>query len=770
MRRPTLRAARAAILRTAWLAAFLLAGRAPASAQQGDGVLSGRVVEAGTGSPIRGASVEAAGPGVRAVSDPAGRFVLRGLEGGGRVVVRASSPGFAPLDTAIVVRGSETVLVLALRPVVVALDPVTVRAESRGAAAERALYEQEVVPGLVGISAQEIRSIPALGETDVLRAMQALPGVVTLNDLSAELHVRGGSSDQNLFLLDGARVFAPYHLFGLFGAFNSDAIARAEFFRGAFPARYGGALSSVVELEQRGGADERVRLDGGVGLLGARMTAAGALPWAQGRWMVGGRRSHADVAMEQIAGDTFPYAFHDLQGRVSLAPGADHRLRASWFTSADRYRMFFGGGADDLHSRWRNGVGSLGWDWAADGRSASVTAWHSRYSGSLIVGSGANAPATDNRVAISGLRAEFRREWGENALRAGTEFEAGNVEIAGSDSTGSYVTGRVDDAHLVPAAYLEGDRRFGRLRVTPGLRVALDGRTRAMLVEPRVAARYHLSDDLAITVGAGRAHQVLTSLRDERFVLPGPPLWVRLPEGAAASRTDGVSAALEGWRGGGWSYRVEAYARRFEGVARWMPTGSRDLSGIEFDDGHAEGVELFARRHEGRVTGWATYAFSRTQLGDESTGRAYEPAWDRRHSAEATLAWQATSYLTLSGRSSYGSGLPFWPFAGYVNAPRLVPVLGRTKETRLVPEWSDVQMRYPAYFRMDLAARASFRFRRLGIEPVLSLQNVTARPNVLYYRLDAVGTPGQGERPTRLAPVAPFPIPVIPSLGIDVHF
>ena len=140
-----------------------------------------------------------------------------------------------------------------------------------------------------------------------------------------------------------------------------------------------------------------------------------------------------------------------------------------------------------------------------------------------------------------------------------------------------------------------------------------------------------------------------------------------------------------------------------------------------------------------------------------------------RHSAEATAAFQLSAHISLSARTAYGSGLPFWPFAGYVNVPRLIPIQGRTKEIKRVPTWGDTQMRYPARFRTDVAARGSFRFRRLGIEPVLSIQNVTAYPNVLYYRLQG----GQQERngpPAELVPQTPFSLPFIPSLGIDVHF
>lgn len=740
-----------------------------------DADIQGRVRAASSGDPVAHATVRL--PELRRTvsTDGDGNFVIRGVPDG-RWRVQASALGYHPTEAVVRVAGTATVRIdFDLETAPVALTPVEARgrrgqapaAEGHGAAAERALYEQEVVPGVVGVSAQEIRSVPALGETDVLRALQALPGVVTLNDLSAELHVRGGASDQNLFLLDGARVFAPYHLFGLFGAFNSDAIARAEFFRGAFPARYGGALSSVVELEQRGGAEAGTRVDGGVGMLGARVTAAGALPWARGRWLLAGRRSHADVVVRQMTRDTFPYSFHDLQGRLSLDPAPGHQVRTSWFASADRYRMFLDGESTDLHSRWKNAVGSAAWDWSGGGgRSASVTAWHSRYSGSLVIGAGPAAAATDNRIAISGLRAEFRREGARTDLRAGVEVEGGRVEIAGTDSIASYVAGGTAATHFLPAAYLEADHRLGRLRLTPGMRLAHDGRGGELLVEPRLAARFSISEDLAVTVGAARAHQVLASLRDERFVLPGPPLWVRLPAHAPASRTDGVSAALEGWRGGAWSYRVEAYARRFEGVARWMPAGSRQLSTMEFVDGGASGLELFARRHEGRLSGWASYAYSRARLRAGQPARPYEPAWDRRHSAEAVLSWQARSNVVFSGRSTYGSGLPFWPFIGYVNSPRFDPMRGQPDERKVVPDWADTQMRYPDYFRMDLAARATFRVRGVRVEPVLSVQNVTARPNVLYYDL----VPQGSAAPMQLVPKAPFPLPAIPSLGIDVHF
>jgi hypothetical protein len=209
--------------------------------QSGGEFLAGRVVDRNTGAPLAGAVVELPDTeGLRVWTDTAGHFHLPGVSG--TVRVRVWRLDYEPLDTLITVPTHQSEITLALSQRPIPLRGLTVRSEAErsSAEAERALFDREVLPGAVGISRREIREIPALGEPDLLRALQALPGVVALNDLSAQLHVWGGAPDQNLVLLDGARIFAPYHMFGIFGAFNTDAVERVEFFRTVLPARRGG--------------------------------------------------------------------------------------------------------------------------------------------------------------------------------------------------------------------------------------------------------------------------------------------------------------------------------------------------------------------------------------------------------------------------------------------------------------------------------------------------------------------------------------------------
>lgn len=743
----------------------------------GSGSIEGAVRDEQSKEPISTATVSIPELGRTVVTNSRGTFVLRGVPAG-RWRIEARALGYQPHSLTISSPASGVVrLDFELSPQPIELRPLTVRTQRAhawgkgGPDVERALFDREVMPGAVGVSQEEIRSIPAFVEPDVLRSLQALPGVVRRNDLSAQLHVYGGGPDQNLFLLDGARVIAPYHMFGMFGGFNPDAVSRVEFFRGALPARHGGALSSVIEVEQREG-DGSPRFDAGIGLLAARLTAAGSLPRIRGGWLISGRRTHLD-AVAELTGNDFPYAFHDLQGGVNLSPGGGHDFRASFFTSADRFRMFFGGGGDDLHARWSNNVASLRWSWTRGGRwSAGATIWGSGYVGHLVAGDSATADVVTSRVGLGGLRLEAARQGEDTGFRFGLDAELGRVTLLGGTEPGSYVVGTTRNGYFLPAAYAEAERWLGPVRLMVGLRGMHRSGAGQVLLEPRAAARLHFTDDIVFTIGAGRTHQILSSIQDDRHVLPGTSLWTVRPDPAPVSRSDGVTAGLEAWLGREWSISAASYARSFNDVPRWRPIGSREISELAYDDGSAIGVELSARRHAGRITGWLGYGFARVQHEEEGSGRNYEPPWDRRHSLESTVFIRLWEHLSLSNQLVYGSGLPFWPFQGYVSTPRFTPLVPsrQTPPLEQAPLWGDEQMRYPDYFRVDLGIRSSFRIRGVEVEPFASVLNVTGRPNVLYYELrgtEGGQTTGGG---AVLEPVNPFPLTRIPSLGVDVHF
>ncbi|MEJ2184451.1 MAG: TonB-dependent receptor plug domain-containing protein [Gemmatimonadota bacterium] len=726
------------------------------------------VVDRESGLPVSLASVR--GMGVTRDTDREGVVLLPLVRGMQRIAV--SRIGFAPADTVVPVEGPVAIrIVLAPRPL--DIGPLTVRAQRSegGPARERALFHREPVPGLVGISRTELRELPLLGEADVLRALQSLPGVASANDLSARLHVNGGAPDQNVYLLDGARVFAPYHMFGIFGSFNADAVGRAEVYRGSLPARYGGALSSVVDVEQRAGSEEGVEGAGGLGMLGMRLLLAGPTPVFDGSWMVAARRTHADLVLDRHSERGFPYAFWDAHGQVTLRPHPDHRVRLSVFGSEDRFRMFLETVIDNMLSRWSSGVASVQWDWTPGaGLGSRTVVWGSRYDSSLGFGSFLDRPTSRDEVAVGGAKTVFSRQGQQGGFQAGLEVEDGRVDLIGGQQAGGLFMGSATTREQTAAAFIDVERWVGPLRLSPGLRVEwFNGQ--AVRFAPRLFGRLHLSGDIALTAGLTRSHQVLSTLRDDRFSLPGPPFWFAQGREMPVSRSDAATLALEGWLGRAWSFDVSLFGRALHDIARWRPEEVRTLAGLSFDDGHATGLSVSLRRHTGRITGWIAYDLSRVKFKERESGQDYSPPWEHRQTFRTALSVRVRRDANISAQAAYSTGAPFWPPNGEVPMWQFDPIRGVFGGTDPRPTWSTGQMRLPDYFRLDIAVRWPFRLGAMNLEPYLSLLNVTGRQNVLYYTL--VSDMWQSPRNYRaqLRPNLQLPIPMaFPSVGVDIRF
>lgn len=730
---------------------------APLQAQRLPPRLSGRVEDAITHQPVASVDVYSSGS-IVATTDSSGAFSLPATHRP-PLRLRFVRLGYELRDST--VTDASTPLLVMLVPAPLGVGSVSVErgAERSPAAEERQRFEREVIPRVVGIARAEIRALPAVGEPDVLRVLQALPGVVPVNDFATQLHVHGGGPDQNLFLLDGARVFAPYHLFGLAGACNPDAVRRVELFAGAVPARRGGALSSVVEVQQRDGVADSVFVEGGLSLVGVRAAVGGPTPAVAGTWMMAGRRSHVDLAK-----GGFPYSFSDFEGRVSLTPTEADRLGVSWFLSSDRFRWFVSSFGEGLHSRWSNAAGSAEWRRAlAGGWSTLLGTWSSGYFGSIAVGDGDELPTSEARVRELGLRVEARREAKATSLRVGGELVRDRVELEGAQHAGGYLVGRSTGSSLTATGYVELDQRLGAVRLAPGLRVSHEVETRRNFIEPRVGLRMYLARSLSLTVGYNRTYQILSTLRDDRYLVPGAPLWFLRRGNDPASRADGATGELSWWLGTRYSVVASAYVRSYKAIPRWRPSGRRDLTELAYDDGSSRGLDLFVRRHSGRITGWLGYTWGEVRLDEAESGATYAPGWDRRRAVDASVAFQASPRLTLSSHLALGSGLPFWPATGAFDGYRLDTPQRRLAPGSAFPVWADEQARLPDYLRLDIGARYRFRAGSLDLEPFASVLNATNHYNVLFYR---VGT-DPAER-ARLYPENQ--LPWLPVLGLDVRF
>lgn len=737
-------------------------------------VLTGLVLESGTTEGVPSVNVVVSPWQATTSSDRSGAFQVT-LPGPGRVSLHLSRLGYQPGDTTLVIAG-DTSVVVALVPRPIELGTLAASGlRTRYARSGRELFEAEVQTGVVGMSRAEVAAVPAFGEVDVLRALQALPGVVPVNDMAATLHVMGGGPDQNVFLWDGARVYAPYHMFGILGAFPAAAVDGVEFYRGALPARYADGLSSVVDIHQ-GRAEDGFFADGSAGLIAAGLTAGGPLPVGDGGWMIGGRRTHAHDMLLDLTGREFPLAFHDAHGQVRWAPSAAHHVQASFLTTFDRFASGIDervqAGELDLRTRWSNRVASASWDWLGSRWAGRLRASWSEYGGEIEVGDYRGDYLTTDSLRIGEVEVELGRELEMGTLQMGAGVQHGNVGLVGSeDGAGGYIDGERRGAVAVVGTFAQLAIVRGRFQFVPALRVDTDLRRKEVHVQPRFSARFSVNENLSGTVGIGRNVQRLQTIYDARTVLPGAPLWIALADDEPVAIADGVSVQLDWWSGRMWSFDAGGYVRRLRNVPAWFPEGSRTLEALRFDDGRAAGIQFSARRHGERLSGWLAYGLATVDHRDEEAEAWYHPPWDRRHSLDAAVFSRLPWGAELSARISYGTGTPFWPFAGHQVIARLSTLHGQLmwEYNDLAPYWSDTQMRMPAYFRLDLGARWEFRVRNLRFEPFANILNVTGRPNVLYYRAYNDPAAGFQERP-QLVPVTSSQADVIPSFGINVFF
>ena len=818
--------ARRALRRAAgWIALLAALALPAAAAAQQAGALSGRVLSP-AGEPLQDASVSATpaggGRARRTTTDASGAFRFTGLAPG-RWTLRATRISFAPASAeAVVAAGGEARVELRLAEQAFVLDPVEVNSR-RDAQRERTRFETEAGTTTRVLSGDEIKGIPGLGEADVLRAIEVLPGVVSTSDFSSAFNVRGGSSDQNLILLDGFPIFNPFHLGGLFSVFNADVIARAELLSGGFGAEYGGRVSSVLTVESDA-AGGPFGVETGVSVLASRLAVHAGLPRGAGRmlggeggsWYLSGRRSYFDALLRPVT--DFPYHLTDLQAGATIETAGGGRLQVVGYLGEDVLDLSDfdpPGDEDDEESilrvrwNWGNDVAGLRWTQPLGAWLAETRLGFSRYAESVRFPDFDDTRFTSS-VQETALRSDFTRQVGRT-LTAQTGGELTRMAYRNVADAGGTTFFADDRDGLFAAAY-------GQLRwqpsaawiVEPGLRMdvarsnagacasgdfqpvdpdpidvpARPNRT-CLLLSPRVAVKRFLGPrrDAAVKVAAGRYVQFLHSLRDENLPLSNDT-WVLADENVPPVMSDQVQVGVEKYWGEAWYASAEAYYRRYDGVTDFNPAENPNDPGDDLlqGDGDSYGVDFLVRRSTGRLTGWATVGLLRAErtfpdplaAGIDGVPQTvtFSPIFDRRVDVDLVLQYRLPAALELGARWNFGSGTPFTrPVAQVVGFEtdianggyRLPRAIGDDPDVPLFVVLGDRNReRYPAYHRLDLTLRRPYVRRWGTFTPYLQVLNVYNQKNVLFYFHHYDVTP-----PTRSG-ISMFPF--LPSIGVEASF
>ncbi|MGY8777083.1 MAG: TonB-dependent receptor [Longimicrobiales bacterium] len=710
----------------------------------------------------------------------------------GSYQVRVRGLGYAEYAEIIDVGLSATIeLDLQLEQRALQLEGLSVEAER---SRERERFEEIGGATVRELNLDQVRMIPGVAEPDPVRAIEVLPGVVSTSDYSASFHVRGGSQDQNLILLDGIPMFSPFHLGGLFSVFNADMIDRVELQSGGFPAEHGGRVSSVLDIESdagRGGFG----VDAAVSLLSTRVAAGGkvsegvanALGQESIRYKVSARRSYFDILFKPVF--DFPYNLTDVQTFVEGWTKRGDRLTFTGYTGRDVFDLASVDSGFPLRVDWDWGNDAIGFGWTRPrrgGGSLDVRTNFSRFKTGLVF---PDFGDTDFRSQIQQAQVRVDLDtrptphWavqvGGAAERLSYEnsFITGGTKFGGGLGTGSLYGAYAQARWTKPRAWLlEIGARADGFR--PGSGEAI------LEVSPRLAVkRFVKNGDIAFKLAAGRYTQFIHSLRDEELPL-GLDIWVIAGERAPHTVSDQIQFGVEGYHDIDWFWSAESYYRKFDGVVslNWADNPNDELDDILGGRGTSWGADFMLRKETGDVTGWVAVSYleaertfpdplSPTMPAPEIT---FAPIFDRRVDVDFVLRYPAPFGWEGGLRWNFGSGIPYTRALGSYSyyTPRYVAgggldwtgseddLEGQGGYGVVVGDRNGV--RYPNYHRLDASFRRTFPKSWGSMTPYVNLVNAYNQRNVLFYFYEYNLDP-----PTRSG-ISMFP--VLPTIGLEISF
>ncbi|MYF91341.1 MAG: TonB-dependent receptor [Gemmatimonadetes bacterium] len=714
--------------RRALAACLLLAGTAQAA------TLSGFVSDADSGEALTRVTVAIEELQLRAVSNTSGYYAVVQVPAGTHIV-SASHLGYQTRRDTLRFGADEAVrLDLALVPKPVDLgEQVSVEAEH------------------ISLRVKPVQQMPALGEADLLRGLQLLPGVQAVADISSGLYVRGGGPDQTAILLDQSPLYNPSHLFGLFSTFNPDAIKKVDLYKGAYPAPYGRTLGAVLDVSNREGNRKRTSGRGGVSLISGRLLTEG--PVGQGSWMLAGRRTYLDGVFSALRarGEDIPlnYYFYDLNGNINQRRG-DDTYTASTYWGQDDLRI-------DLEDDEESFV-DLRW-----GNRALTARWTRAFSPALFGHFTAAGSEYESIVALRFLDAPVRiaNSIRDLSLKGDVDYFANRHHTL---SLGLLAT--LFEFHFVRSfnertqldlrqepvlleGYVQDEWRLGRTtQVQLGGRGTYFSEGDRWHFTPRLSLSQALSDKIRVKAAGGVYRQHLQLITTEAF--SGGDFWVPLDDTVEPGRSYQVVTGVEWTPSPRYQLAVDAYYTDLANlviVDTELPDDNEAThSEAVFKSGGtgwARGVEIFLQRRTGALTGWIGYAlgWTRRTFPELNDGQPFLPKHDRRHDLSFVASYKVGAWR-LGANLAYATGQAFTPVSES-------PV--QRNSARLQP-----------YHRLDVSASRSFGLWGANSEFYVQVFNVYSRRNEWFVQLDSVDPEVDPRKIKQL--------PIIPTLGLNFSF
>lgn len=665
-------------------------------------VYTGEVIDVTDSSPLPGASVYWEGDvssGV--VSELDGSFQIKISTLPARIMI--SFIGFETSSRIITSKDLDKKQRFFLKPEDMSLDEVIIQ--------ERRPDEQvrNLETGKMTVPIATIKNIPALfGEVDLLRSLQLLPGVQTAGEGTTGLFVRGGSADQNLVQLDGAPIYNPSHFFGFFSVFNPDALDQVELYKGNMPASFGGRLSSLIDVSLREGNNKRIHGEGGIGTISSRITLDGPLFSDKSTFVISGRRTYADMFLK-LSNDpdlnNNKLNFHDLSGKLSFILSDRDKLTFSSYQGND-----FLGLDDEFSLGWSNWISSANWNRnISENLFFDLQGYHSRYNYKVNFDDPENGFEWNNKLSESGVKGmlsyvkdEYFQVYGgihsqlyHFAPIALEPAPDSNIQGIATNPKNGLLTSVFAGAsyEITPKLSTEVGMRWGMYnQVGKGVDYFYEGGVPDPNVdvidsvvydtfenikfyqglEPRIAFRYLVSDELSIKSAYNRNFQYVQIASNSSAGLP-IDRWLLAGTYVPPIRSDQISLGIfRNFANNRWEFSVEGYYKNFKNIID-LRNGAQVLftdrveTEILTGNGWAYGAEFLLRKNIGKTTGWLAYTWSRSwrKTPGVSEGMKYNPRYDRPHDITLVLnhefspTWSVgVTFIYTTGQAvSFPSGL-----------------------------------------------------------------------------------------------------------------
>lgn len=755
------------------------------------GMIKGFVYDKKSGEPILFANVSLQKTNYGSTTDDNGYFVINKVPKG-EYSLRVSFMGFEEQFVPVqILAGGMLSLRIELEPVSTMLQAVEINADRLAARTESQVSVEKITP-------REITQMPSIGgSADLAQYMQVLPGVIFTGDQGGQLYIRGGSAIQNKVLLDGMVIYNPFHSIGLFSVFETDIIRNADIFTGGFGAKYGGALSSIMDISTREGNKKETHGKIGASTFGANIMVEGPIikqdpsKEVSLSYLLTAKNSYLSKTSQSIYSyidGSLPYDFLDIYGKLTLSGYNGSKINLFGFNFMDKVNQY----KSIANFDWTNrgfGANFL----LLPGNTTALIEGILAYSDYTI-----NMDETTTNTArssnIGGFNAGLTATnfFGENKLIYGFEMigSTTNTSLTQSDSLTTTSTHNTNYSTEM-GAYILFKGIWKKFLYEPSFRINYYGSLSKGSPEPRLALKYNLTDRIRLKGAAGTYSQIFIDTKPSYDIvnlftgyLTIDPEMMNI---VSNYRNEEITSYLQTSNhyifGAEFdltqriSLNAEAYYKTMKGLislnryklfeddqehssAGTSPKPEYLKKDYSVENGKAYGVDFSAKYDDGRLYVWTVYSLGKVVREDELI--EYAPHYDRRHNINVLLSYQLglSRSWEISLRWNYGSGFPFTPNKGgqelldFQSGINYDYIFANGTLQMLLGDYNS--KRLPEYHRLDLSIKKRFEIKHTILELNLSITNLYDRNNLFYQ--DRI----LGQRVDQL--------PIMPSFGINWSF